>query len=163
MQVVPIVSNAVGMRDVVLVTGPPCGGKSRHVDDHARAGDVVVCHDREARRAGSRRRHEHQQQHRTAAERSWQQLVDDIAAAAEVRGWVIRCVPDGDERQQLAEHLRATSVLVLMPPVDVALHRAEVDRRHRRTYGLIRGWYERWTPAPADTLLAAEPRVSRAW
>jgi hypothetical protein len=151
------------MRAVTLVTGPPCGGKSRHVTEHAARTDVVVCHDLEARRAGSRRRHEHLQVHRIRAEASWQQLVDDVAASPDVVAWVIRCCPDGGARQRLAEHLQATQVLVLMPPVDVALHRAEVDRRSRRTFGLIRGWYDRYTPAPCDTLRTAEPRVSRAW
>jgi predicted kinase len=151
------------MRVVTLVTGPPCAGKSRLVTERAGRGDVIACHDREARRAGSRRRHEHTQAHRNAAALTWQALVDDIAAAAEVSAWVIRCAPTGDERQQLAEHLRATCVLVLMPPIDVALHRAEVDRRSRRTFGLIRGWYDRYSAAPCDTLITAEPRVSRAW
>lgn len=151
------------MRVVTLVTGPPCAGKSRLVDERAARHDVVVCHDREARRAGSRRRHEHLQVHRDAAERAWAQLVDDVAGQAEVTAWVVRCAPNGDERQQLAERLRATSVLVLLPPPDVCLHRAEVDRRDRRTYGLIRGWYARYTPAPADTLMVHQPRVSRPW
>jgi predicted kinase len=151
------------MRVVTLVTGPPCGGKSRYVDEHQAHGDVVVCHDREARRAGSTRRHEHLQAHRNAAERTYAELLAEVAAAADITAWVIRCVPDGGERQQLAEQLHATTVLVLMPPRDVAMHRAEGDRRHRRTYGLIRGWYDRYTPAPVDTLLAAQPRVSRAW
>lgn len=150
-------------RTVTLVTGPPCSGKSTYVDQHAGAGDVVVCHDREARRAGSRRRHEHLQVHRTAAEVRWRALVVDVAAAATITAWVIRCVERGDERQALAEQLRATAVVLLVPPVQVALHRAELDHREPRTFGLIRGWYDRFSPAPCDTIVAADVRTSRPW
>jgi 5-methylcytosine-specific restriction protein A len=148
---------------VTLVCGPPCGGKSRHVDEHARPSDVIVCHDVEARRAGSARRHEHLQHHRRAAELAWRRLVGEVAASADGTAWVIRCAAAGPDRQQLAEQLQATSVLVLMPPMSVALHRAGVDRRARRTYGLIRGWYDRWSPAPVDTVIGTERRTSRTW
>lgn len=151
------------MRSVTLVAGPPCSGKSRHVDEHAGAGDVVVCHDREARHAGSRRRHEHLQVHRNAAEGRWSALVAEVAAAPAVTAWVIRCAPEGDERQRLAEQLRASEVLVLVPPLQVCLHRADLDNRSPRTRGLIRGWFDRYTPAPCDRLIGPDTRASRAW
>ena len=151
------------MRRVTLVTGPPCSGKSRHVDLHAQPGQLIACHDHEARRAGSPRRHDHADNHHHAAQAAWKRLVADIAASSDGTSWVIRCAPEGPERQQLAEQLRADLVLVLMPPLEVALHRAGLDRRSRRTYGVIRGWYRRYSPAPCDTLVQPEPAVSRAW
>lgn len=150
-------------RHVTLVCGPPCSGKTTYVDRHAADGDVIACHDREARRAGSRRSHDHLDTHRASAERAWQMLVRDIAAAPDGRAWVIRCAPGGVERQALAERLRAAEVLLLMPPMAATLRRAELDKRSRRTFGLIRGWYERYTPAPMDTVLQAQRPASRAW
>lgn len=152
------------MRHVTLVCGPPCSGKSTYVAQHAQPGELIACHDTEARRAGSPRTHDHLPGHRAAAEVAYWRLVERIAASHDGRAWVIRTAPRPEQRQQLAEQLRADRVVVLAPPMAAVLHRAELDRRSRRTFGLIRGWYDRYAPAPCDTdVIGAEPVTSRAW
>lgn len=150
-------------RHVTVVCGPPCSGKSTHVARHAGPDDTIACHDTEARRAGSPRTHDHLDGHRIAGEQAFQRLVRRIAASHTGTAWVLRCAPVATKRQELAERLRADQVLVLMPPMAAVLRRAELEQRSRRTFGLIRGWYDMYEPAPCDTLLGAEPAVSRAW
>lgn len=151
------------MRHVTLVTGPPCSGKTTYVAQHADPGDVIACHDTEARRAGSPRSHDHLPGHRAPAEQAYQRLLRRIGGSHTGRSWVIRCAPLAAKRQHLSEVLRADRVLVLMPPMAAVLRRAELEHRSRRTFGLIRGWYDMYEPAPCDTLVGAELVTSRAW
>ncbi len=57
-----------------LITGPPSAGKSTHVDRHARPGDLIVCFDQFARRAGSRNRHRHIRDQRASAGAAFRRL-----------------------------------------------------------------------------------------
>lgn len=86
------------MRDVMLVTGPPCGGKSTYVDEHAGEGDLIVCLDLLARAAGSPFEHDHNPAHFDAARARWSELLDEVAADDDAHAWVIRCAPLPAER-----------------------------------------------------------------
>lgn len=141
---------------VTLVTGPPCAGKTTWVRQHAHPGDLIVCHDTYAQRAGSPRRHDHAPHHSAHARRAWDHAVTQLAAAPDPdrHAWVIRCAPTAAERRDLADRIHADHVVVLLPPRDVALRRAAHDHRARRTFGVIHGWYRSHQPAPGDHVIA---------
>lgn len=149
------------MREVTLVAGPPCGGKSTHVQQHVQPGDLLVCLDLLAQAAGSPHPHAHSREHLDVAAAEYARLLDHIAAAADVRAWIIRCAPEGHEREALARHVRATRTLVLAPPFAVTLARAQ-RTRPRRVQGVVRGWYRRYTPADGDMLITTST-TSRTW
>lgn len=149
------------MRHVTLVTGPPCGGKSTWVERHARPGDVLVCFDHLARRAGSRNTHRHTREQRHAAGAAFRRLCEQLAERDDVRAWVIRCAPTAAERAELADQVRADEVLVLRPPLAVALRRAEAARREPRVAATIRRWYAIHELGPGDRLI--EPGAAPAW
>lgn len=148
------------MREVTLVTGPPCSGKSTWVDRHAKPGDLVVCFDRLARKAGSRNRHRHTREQRAAAGAEFRRL---CATLPDYHGtaWVIRCAATADERADLADEVQATRVLVLKPPMPVCLRRAKTAGREPRVPGVIRRWYAEHTPLDRDQLI--EPGGTPAW
>ena len=130
-------------RSVVLVCGPPCGGKSTYVEQHKQPGDYVVDFDHFARLAGSPRQWMHSREFGDAAEAMFWQAVDYVAASDDERAWVIRSAPEWEARTELAERLRADEVVLIDPGIDVCL-----DRARDRPWGTVRAirwWYARLT------------------
>lgn len=146
------------MRRVTLVCGPPCAGKSTWVREHAAPADLVVCFDLLARAAGSRGEHRHSHAHRAQAGTAFRRACAQLATADRT-AWVIRCAPTAAERAQLAQHVRADTVLVLMPPLTVALGRARTAGREPHVQPAIRRWYAAYTPNPSDQLIGTGPPV----
>ncbi len=140
------------MRRVTLVTGPPCAGKSTWVQQHARPGDHIVCFDQLARAAGSPNRHRHTREQRAAAGAAYRRLCahlpDHVGTA-----WVIRCAPTAHERGELARQIEAGAVIVLIPPIRVALARAQAARRETRIHTAIHRWYATYQPCDGDTVV----------
>lgn len=146
------------MRQVTLVCGPSCSGKTTYVLDHAQPDDVVVDHDDLAQRAGSDRSHGHEQGYRDEATLAWYQLAAQVAEAQHGCAWVIRCCAPGPERAELARWLRADRVLVLMPPLEVVMSRAQGTRTRSAMQSIPR-WYRFYSPAPGDELITSCPEA----
>lgn len=137
------------VRKVTIICGPPCSGKSTWVQERAGPDDVVVDFDRIARRLGSRSRHDHTSDVKAKVNAEIDRILDDIAAADDVTAWVIRTLPDGEERAALANRLDA-DVVVIRPPLREIARRAEEDKRPPWTVQAARKWWERFTPHPDD-------------
>jgi 5-methylcytosine-specific restriction protein A len=105
---------------VVLVTGPPCAGKSSYVREHARPGDLVLDQD-ELGAAGMTR------------------ALGQVTAMADGTAWVIRCCPGRARRDQLAAQLRA-DVVHLQPPERELLARARQRRGVAAQVRAVRRW-----------------------
>lgn len=135
------------MRSVVLVCGPPCGGKSTWVGQNARPGDLVLCVDTFAREAGSDVTHNHAGRYYRAGEDRFWTEVEQIRRARDVRAWVIRCAPTALDRHQLARASGATRAFIVAPPISVVRRRA-IHRDHPpdATLRAIDSWYRRYTP-----------------
>lgn len=130
----------------MLVTGPPCGGKSWLVAWHAQPGDLILCVDTFAQEAGSDVAHNHAGRHYRAAEDRFWTEVERVRRARAVRAWVIRCAPTVQDRRQLAGLSRATKTLIVAPPIQVARRRAiRRDRPPEATLRAIDSWYRRHT------------------
>jgi hypothetical protein len=68
-----------------------------------------------------------------------------VAQSADVTAWVIRSLPDGDDRRYRAEYLAADLVL-LDPGMRVCLERAQSRPDPEQAATAIRRWYEEYTP-----------------
>lgn len=104
---------------VILIAGPPCSGKTTYVQDHAQPGDIVLDQDE----LGGRRMRwalRGLPSHRTA--------------------WVIRCAPGKQAREILAARLHASSVVLLLPALEVLIHRAQGRDNTAGTIKAIREW-----------------------
>ncbi|MFI2650205.1 AAA family ATPase [Micromonospora fulviviridis] len=143
-------------RRVVLVCGPPCAGKSTYVAANAGVEDLVVDADDLARRLGSPRRWFHDERYRVPAQERWWSLAAAAGDDPDARAWVIRCAASPAERQQLAELVDATEVVVLLPEPEVLIRRA-AGRPHRsRTWALIVRWLAEYRPRDGDKVLTGE-------
>jgi hypothetical protein len=140
-------------RQVTLVCGPPCAGKTTHVQQHAVEGDTVLDQDQIAQAIGSDREWLHSRTTSMRAHRRMRGAIVGVGNAQSGTAWVVRCQANGHRRRSLAFSLRATSVVVLKPPMDVVLERAQHRPDPIKTGRLIRDWYATYTPAACDITL----------
>jgi predicted kinase len=137
---------------VVLICGPPCGGKSTTAERLATGpADWVVDFDVVARELGSPVRWLHPEPYRTHAEQQVVQLLARLPGGGEGTAYVIRSLPRPEQRAIAARISNAAATLVLDPGEDECLRRATVDGRPEGTAEQIRSWYARYRPWSGDT------------
>ncbi|SCL32029.1 hypothetical protein GA0070616_4376 [Micromonospora nigra] len=111
-------------RTVVLVTGPPCAGKSTYVAQRAQPGDLILDQDQLGPRTMGRR-------------------LRTVATMTTGTAWVIRCQPDPRQRARLANRIRATHHVHLHPGPQTLLARARTRPHPERHLAAIRDWLDR--------------------
>lgn len=110
------------MRRVILVTGPPCAGKSSYARDHAQPGDLILDQDQLGPAAMTK-------------------AIEQVARMTSGTAWVIRCCAGQVRRSQLAAMLRA-EVVHLQPDTSVLLARARQRRGVPAQVRAVKRWLE---------------------
>ena len=126
------------MRRVILVTGPPCSGKSTHVSQNAHIGDLILDQD-------------------VIGQAAMVQGLIRVKAMTDGTAWVIRCAPGPRVRDHLAQQIKATERVHLQPPEGVLIKRARQRPNPRRHIAAIRAWLGREQSDPAPP----QPRAPR--
>lgn len=143
---------------VTVVCGPPCGGKTTHVDQHAAPGDVVIDYDRlaVALQAPGADSHDHPPAvRRAAAAARSAATAAAVAAGSGATVWLIDAIPTA--RRRGSYRSRGWTLVTCDPGRDVVLERAR-DRPAFALEGIAR-WYD----GDTATTTAAAPRPSRDW
>lgn len=146
---------------IVLVTGPPCAGKTTYVQHQAGPDDLVLDLDAIARDLGSTRYWHHDAATTARANAVMRREVLKLAATRRGRAWIIRCVPNGRTRTGLARMVRADRVVVLLPPGRTLVRRAQMRPDPLATVKAINDWTARYTEGPLDTVIK-DARRARA-
>ena len=110
------------MRQVFLVAGPPCAGKSTYVASHARPGDLVLDQD-----ALGRTRYD--------------QLIRRVATMTDGTAWVIRSAPGQRARDAFARRVGATDTVLLLASRAELNARAALRADARRARAAIGSWF----------------------
>lgn len=114
---------------IVVVTGPPCGGKSTYIKANAKSGDVIIDMDRIALAltTDDTQNHAYSQAIRFIAMEARKAAVKEaLYQCADRRGptaWIIHTDPSADERSQY--RLRNAQIIEINPGKEVCLERAK--------------------------------------
>lgn len=130
--------------EVVLVSGPPCAGKTSHVAQHAQPGDVVLDQD-------------------ALGPARFAEELEALPGRSCARAWVIRCCPGPRARDAYALRIGATRRVHLRPPEHVLMIRASA-RTHPSTHrAAVREWIKREAEDRIGAVSSPAPRVLAWW
>lgn len=135
--------------DIILVTGPPCGGKSRYVQQHRQPDDIVVDADLLAQALGSVSSHDHPGHIKSLAAKLRDFATQQVSRSGR-RAWVISASPTAEAS------IPHTDSICVDPGMTACLARAE-DRPHW-TAGAVRDWYAKRQP-----VIQHRTTATRSW
>lgn len=139
---------------VTLVAGPPCGGKSSYVAEHALPSDLVVDYDALAaalRVDGAR--YEHVESHRPMVCEARDAVLERLVLGNHGvrRAWVMNTGAKRAVRESYRRRYGAR-VVVVWAPEDVCLRRA-MGGRPEAWWGHVRAWFDGYEPDPRDEIV----------
>ena len=115
-----------------VVTGPPCGGKSTYVREHAEAGDLIIDFDDLVEAFGGKR-YEADGLIREAAVQARRSAIE-VACVSEGTTWIIDTVHEDPFEED-------EEVIVIDPGFDACMERAKAEGRPQSTIDGIENWY----------------------
>lgn len=151
---------------LTIVTGPPCGGKTTHVQTHAQPGDIIIDYDQLAVALGSPDHHDHP---------SATAYVTKAARAAAIRAaigchrrgarvWIIDGDPSPHRHHQYA---KAGAQVITITAHHTELHRRADADRPDHWHALIDQWLttHQTTPThqPDQRITAGQSPSLREW
>ena len=122
-----------------VIVGPPCAGKSTHVRNNAKTGDLIIDYDVIAQAFGSANSHDSSGLIRSAALQARSAAID-TALESEADSWVIHTNPKTDLIDRYSE--AGAEFTTIDPTQAECLARAETDERPAFTVDVINNWYE---------------------
>lgn len=140
---------------LTVVTGPPCAGKTTHVRQHAKPGDIVIDYDHIAQAIGSPDTHDHPAPIAYVA-RAMRTTAIRAALGCARRGarvWIIDTTPTPHRQHQYA---KAGAEVVTLTASRADLHRRADEGRPKAWHAMIDTWLDGHGEPP-------DPRGLRAW
>ncbi|MEE3066584.1 MAG: AAA family ATPase [Actinomycetota bacterium] len=123
---------------MILVGGPPCGGKSTYVQQHARPTDVILDFDDIVERITGGDRYSRDPNVLAQARTDWTLRIP-------LSDWVIWTAPRRAQRGRFRTQHGAT-VIVVTANVNQCLRRA-IEHRPPAWQNMIHRWFTEWEPS----------------
>ena len=128
------------MSALTIVTGPPAGGKSTYVREHAKDGDVIVDFDVLAQALGSTSRHDAPEPIAAVAFAAREAAIEKILDGVDTGAWIIHTQPQAEWID--AYKAAGAEFVEVDPGLEECLKHAEDDDRPEWTAQVIRDWYK---------------------
>ena len=149
---------------LTIVTGPPAGGKSTYVREHAAPGDLVVDLDTIAANLSGHGAHDWPSKWLSAALNERNRTLGSLATRDPSTGcaWFIIGAPTPDERQWWAKKLHPREVIVLETSIDTCMQRIRqaTDRRRERTDDAASKWWAGYQRREGETVIVTRKTVN---
>nr|DAL41048.1 MAG TPA_asm: HNH endonuclease [Caudoviricetes sp.] len=115
------------MKQVTVVTGPPAAGKTTHVREHAKPGDVIIDYDLIANALSGQDADNHDHPaHIQAVTKAARQAALDAAIKTNARTWLIHATPS--PKQQANYSARGAEIITIDPGKEVVMRRIKAER-----------------------------------
>lgn len=149
------------MKQVTVVTGPPAAGKTTHVREHAKPGDVIIDYDLIANALSGQDadNHEHEA-HIQAVTKAARTAALDAAIKTSARIWLIHAMPS--PKQQAEYSARGAEIITIDPGKDVVMSRIK-DQRPARMAKAAGKWYADQAGAKPKRKLAGTTERGYGW
>lgn len=147
-----------GGRAIVLLSGPPCAGKTTYARDHAEEGDRILDWDvLYAEVTGGRRLYDQPPRYAREVSAEFQRR-----SAAIRRGWIIRSAPRYVERAAIVRLHGARSIVLAVDPLECATRLARSGRPgpvqlRQRPYIYAWWWQFTYQASPDEVVLRPDP------
>lgn len=132
---------------VHIVTGPPCGGKTTHVREHAQPGDIRIDLDTIANHLTDTTGHEHTPEALKVARAARTAAIDKALAITTVDVWIIHTKPSQKDLDRYAEV--NAEIHTIDPGKDIVMRRCKAERP-RSSLIAAATWYETTSAASSD-------------
>lgn len=126
---------------MVIVSGPPCSGKTTYVDQHKGQDDIVIDLDKLCVALGSSNSHEHPPAIKSVATAARTSLIDSLLLTRfSGQVWVIETYPVPEAIQRYRSG--GAIFRVVDPGQEVCMARAHERANTRETQMAIQAWYD---------------------
>lgn len=125
---------------IIVITGPPCAGKTTYATQRAGRGDLIIDYDRIAGALGSPNEHAHPPAHARTAQAAWHAAVG-AAVNAGAHAWIIHAQPG---RRDLTQYRQWRARIVVLDPGESTVRQRAIDTgRPAATLTYIDQWYRK--------------------
>lgn len=118
------------MANVTIVTGPPAAGKTTHIRQHAKPGDVIIDFDHLANALSGQDEDNHDHPaHIQTVTKAARQAALEAAIKTSARTWLIHAMPS--EKQQANYSARGAEIITIDPGKTIVMKRIKAERPAR--------------------------------
>lgn len=132
-----------------IVAGPPCGGKSTYVQEHAGDGDLVFDYDEAMAAASGRPLHDHDEALRDQVLQVRAAIVDELRRDPGRSGWIITATYRARDLRELRD-VAGAEVILLAVDAEEAHRRCDAAGRPAAWHDYIARWFALSDIDPAE-------------
>ena len=129
-----------------IITGPPCGGKTTHIQTHAQPGDIRIDLDAIANLLANTQGHEHTSDTLKVARAARTAAINKALEVTGVDVWIIHTQLNQSDLQRYAQH--NANIITIDPGKDEVMHRCKTQRP-RASLIVAAKWYDQQTQTNA--------------
>lgn len=140
-----------------IITGPPCGGKTTHVEQHAQPGDIRIDLDAIANTLSGTDGHEHSPDALKVARAARKAAIDKALTITEVDVWIIHTKPNTADIERYTA--AGANIITIDPGKDTVMKRCKAERPRGSLIAAAQ-WYDQ-RPAPALTITTGKAQRTK--
>lgn len=129
-----------------IITGPPCGGKTTHVQTRAKPGDIRIDLDAIANLLANTQGHEHTSDTLKVARAARTAAINKALEVTGVDVWIIHTQPNAADLERYAQH--NANIITIDPGKDEVMHRCKTQRPRASLIAAAK-WYDQQTQTNA--------------